>query len=162
MTNIMRDRSEEHSKVAIPTCDAPRGSKLSVTIETTETAKVVSKVLNPPIVKRPRPPVFGHRRKKVIMGRDFLLVSRHCLQESSPGKKFLFSHMPSLSAVEVKVKESSSDSMFVGVPETHMPPQVCLHVQDVDVPMASVLGSPCPPNEEDDRLSPSSCVSELP
>lgn len=68
MTNIMRDRSEEHSKVTIPTCDAPGGSKLSVTTETTETAKVVSKVLNPPIVKRPRSPLLGHRRKKVIMG----------------------------------------------------------------------------------------------
>lgn len=70
--------------------------------------------------------------------------------------------MPSLSTVEVKVKESSSDSKFVGVPETHMPPQVCLHAQDVDVPMASVLGSPCPPNEKDDRLSPSSYVSTSP
>lgn len=41
--------------------------------------------------------------RKVIMGREFLLVSRHCLHSSD--KRIRFLHMPGHSVVEVKVKE---------------------------------------------------------
>lgn len=37
---------------------------------------------------------FRHQSKKVIMGREFLLVRRHCLRDLD--KRFRFFHMPSL------------------------------------------------------------------
>lgn len=82
------------------------------------------------------------RHRKVILGREFLLVSRHCLHISD--KRFRFFHMPSHSAVEFKVKEPSltvnqpcspdpqkshegcidaleSDHLLVGVPDLLSP-----------------------------------------
>lgn len=53
-------------------------------------------------MKRRSPTEYCNRKTKVIMGRDFLLVSRTCLR--GPNKKFQFFHMSSLSAVEVNVK----------------------------------------------------------
>lgn len=47
------------------------------------------------------------RKRKVIMGRDFLLVSRTCLPELD--RQFQFFHMPSLSTVEVKVTGSTRE-----------------------------------------------------
>ncbi|XP_058216416.1 uncharacterized protein LOC131327328 [Rhododendron vialii] len=92
-------------------------------------------------VKWPRPSKY-QRKKKVIMGRDFLLVSRNCLWESDTGRKFQFFHMASLSAVVVKVKEDSSV------------------VKDVEVPLVSVSDPISPPLMEDDPLPLSSCVSD--
>ncbi|KAE9452627.1 hypothetical protein C3L33_15476, partial [Rhododendron williamsianum] len=43
-------------------------------------------------------------RKKVVMGKDFLLVSRDGIRDFGAVKKFHFFHVPSLSAVEVRVK----------------------------------------------------------
>ncbi|KAG5528151.1 hypothetical protein RHGRI_028928 [Rhododendron griersonianum] len=60
-------------------------------------------------------------------------------------RKFQFFHMPGLLAVEVKVKESSSVVNCLGIPETLMPPEVCIGVQDVDVPMVNVSYPLSPP-----------------
>lgn len=70
--------------------------------------------------------------------------------------------MRSLSVVEVKVKESPSVDKYVSVSDSHRPPEVCAHTQEVVVPMASVLDPPSPPNAENDPSSPSSCVSTSP
>lgn len=75
--NTLPDKSEELCKGALACCASPRGSDSSVS---PEKAKVVSKALDPPnCVNWPGPPMYGHRKKKVFMGLDFLLVSRNCL-----------------------------------------------------------------------------------
>lgn len=69
------------------------------------------KTLAPPGgLKRPNIAGYQQRKKRVIMGRDFLLVSRTCLQGAN--KKFQFFHTSSLSAVEVKIKMPSLKVCF--------------------------------------------------
>lgn len=53
-----------------------------------------------------RPSKSSQRKKRVIMGRDFLLVRRNGLSDLDQGKKFRFFHGPSHSVVEVQVKDS--------------------------------------------------------
>lgn len=77
------------------------------------------------------PPVNGHHKKKVIMGRNFLLVSRDCLRESKFGRRFQFFHKPSLSSVVVKVQE-------------HIPTDLNLIVEVVDELMISEVVAQSP------------------
>lgn len=71
------------------------------------------------------------------MGRDFLLVNHNYFGELSMGRKFqTFFHKPSLSVVEVKVKEHSPVVNSLGTPETHM--------QDDPLPMVDVSYPPMP------------------
>lgn len=62
-------------------------------------------LVQPGAMKSPSPAEYLQCKKKVIMGREFLLVSHTCLREVN--KKFQFFHMPSLSAFEVKIKVPS-------------------------------------------------------
>lgn len=57
-------------------------------------------LVQPGGMKCPSSTEYRQCKKKVIMCREFLLVSRTCLQEAN--KEFQFFHMPSLSAFEVK------------------------------------------------------------
>lgn len=61
--------------------------------------------------KWPRPPVNGHRKKKVIMGRDFLLVSCDWLRESKSSQSLQFFHKPSLLVAVVKVQARSTTDL---------------------------------------------------
>lgn len=79
------------------------------------------------------------------MGRDFLLVNHNYFGELSMGRKFqTFFHKPSLSVVEVKVKEHSPVVNSLGTPETHM--------QDDPLPMVDVSYPPMPSQMQDDQL----------
>ncbi|KAG5566502.1 hypothetical protein RHGRI_002158 [Rhododendron griersonianum] len=105
--------------------------------------------------------LFRHRPKKVIMGRDFLLVSHRCLRDLD--KRFRFFHMASLSAVEVKVQEPS---LIVSQPcslDGHVSQEVCVDVLEGDTPLVSVSDLPSPSYMEvvkEIPSSPSSCVTD--
>lgn len=78
--------------------------ELGSTAESVKVEEVVKGMQSYGQVKRPRFPVNGHCKKKVIMGRNFLLVSRDCLRELKIGRRFQFFHKPSLSTVAVNVQ----------------------------------------------------------
>ncbi|KAI8573653.1 hypothetical protein RHMOL_Rhmol01G0293800 [Rhododendron molle] len=105
--------------------------------------------------------LFRHRPKKVIMGRDFLLVSRCCLRDSDT--TFRFFHMASLSAMEVKLQESS---LIVSQPcslDGHVSQEVCVDVLEGDTPLVGVPDLPSPSYMEvveEIPSSPSSCVTD--
>lgn len=69
-------------------------------------------------MKRPRCTGYRHRKKQVIMRRDFLLVNRTCLHNSDVGKGFQFFHAP-ISTVLVRVKVSLVD-ITVELPDSHL------------------------------------------
>lgn len=79
--------------------------ELGSTAESVKVEEVVKGMQSYGQVKRPRFPVNGHCKKKVIMGRNFLLVSHDCLRELKFGRRFQFFHKPSLSTVAVNVQE---------------------------------------------------------
>lgn len=114
------------------------------------------------------------RHRKVILGREFLLVSRHCLHISD--KRFRFFHMPSHSAVEVKVKEPSltvnqpcnpdpqkshegcndaleSDHLLVGVPDLLSPSRMEVVEEFPSSPSSCVIVSPTPELSLEDSSS---------
>lgn len=68
-------------------------------------------------------------------------------------------HTPSILVVEVKVNEPSHVGNYIGICETHMPPEVGLNVQNVDISLISVSDPFSPPQMEEDSLPLSNCVS---
>ncbi|KAG5520846.1 hypothetical protein RHGRI_033425 [Rhododendron griersonianum] len=103
---------------------------------------------------------FRHRQKKVIMGREFILVSRHCLRGED--KRFRFFHMPSLSAVEVKVQEPSLTVSHPRSPNGLRAQEVCVDVRESDKTVVGVpdLFSPSRMDVVDEFPSlPTSCVT---
>jgi len=77
------------------------------------------------------------------LGRDFILVNHSAL--SSSERKFNFFHMPSLSAVEVKVMEPTPFANSPASPDTEVLPEVCLSTHAEDGLLVGMPVSPsCP------------------
>lgn len=96
-------------------------------------------------MKRPRCTGYRHRKKQVIMGRDFLLVNRACLHNSNVGKGFQFFHTPSLSTAVVRVKKVSLVDITVELPDSHLAREDIPIVHKDGGAMVGMLEPPSPP-----------------